>query len=445
VNMRTVLVIDDDAAIVSALRLLFELRDIQTLAADGPRAGLDSLATIAVDLVIADMNFTADTTSGAEGVVLFRAIRDRYPDLPIILLTGWGDFEAAVSLIKAGAADYVTKPWDDAKLLASVENLLELAEMAAAQAERQREDLRRRKELTERYALGGLIFVSDTMQRVVELACRVSRAEAPVLITGPNGSGKERIAEILHANSDVKDGPWVAVNCGALPAELIEAELFGVEAGAFTGAHRTRVGRFEAADGGTIFLDEIGNLPLAGQMKLLRVIEGGKFERVGSNATRAVKVRIISATNADLPSMIREGSFRQDLYYRINVVEIAVPRLAERRADILPIAESLLGPGMKLSEGARAALESYSWPGNVRELRNVLERAKLLCREALVTAEDLGLLAPIRRTRAGDDISKESIEEALKASGGMILYAAQALGLSRQALYRRMDRLGMRP
>jgi DNA-binding NtrC family response regulator len=443
--MRTVLVIDDDAAIVSALRLLFELRDIQTLAADGPRAGLDSLATIAVDLVIADMNFTADTTSGAEGVVLFRAIRDRYPDLPIILLTGWGDFESAVSLVKAGAADYVTKPWDDAKLLASVENLLELAEMAAAQAERQREDLRRRKELTERYALGGLIFVSDTMQRVVELACRVSRAEAPVLITGPNGSGKERIAEILHANSDVKDGPWVAVNCGALPAELIEAELFGVEAGAFTGAHRTRLGRFEAADGGTIFLDEIGNLPLAGQMKLLRVIESGKFERVGSNATRSVKVRIISATNADLPSMIREGSFRQDLYYRINVVEIAVPRLAERRADILPIAESLLGPGMKLSEGARAALESYPWPGNVRELRNVLERAKLLCREALVTAEDLGLPAVQRRTRVGDDISKESIEEALKASGGMILYAAQALGLSRQALYRRMDRLGMRP
>jgi len=443
--MRTVLVIDDDAAIVSALRLLFELRDIQTLSADSPQAGLDSLAMSAADLVIADMNFTADTTSGAEGVVLFRAIRDRYPDLPIILLTGWGDFEAAVSLVKAGAADYVTKPWDDAKLLASVENLLELAEIAAAQAERQREDLRRRKELTERYTLGGLIFVSDTMQRVVELACRVSRAEAPVLITGPNGSGKERIAEILHANSDVKDGPWVAVNCGALPAELIEAELFGVEAGAFTGAHRTRVGRFEAADGGTIFLDEIGNLPLAGQMKLLRVIEGGKFERVGSNATRAVKVRIISATNADLPSMIREGSFRQDLYYRINVVEIAVPRLAERRADILPIAESLLGPAMKLSEGARAALESYPWPGNVRELRNVLERARLLCREALVTAEDLGLPAAIRRARAGDDISKDSIEEALKASGGMILYAAQALGLSRQALYRRMDRLGMRP
>ena len=443
--MRTVLVIDDDAAIVSALRLLFELRDIQTLCADSPQSGLDSLTMSAVDLVIADMNFTADTTSGAEGVVLFRAIRDRYPDLPIILLTGWGDFESAVSLVKAGAADYVTKPWDDAKLLASVENLLELAEMAAAQAERQREDLRRRKELTERYALGGLIFVSDTMQRVVELACRVSRAEAPVLITGPNGCGKERIAEILHANSDVRDGPWVAVNCGALPAELIEAELFGVEAGAFTGAHRTRVGRFEAANGGTIFLDEIGNLPLAGQMKLLRVIESGKFERLGSNATRAAKVRIISATNADLPSMIREGEFREDLYYRINVVEIAVPRLVERRADILPIAESLLRPGMKLSEGARAALESYPWPGNVRELRNVLERAKLLCREAVVTAQDLGLPTPIRRTRAGDDISKEAIEAALKSSGGMILYAAQTLGLSRQALYRRMDRLGMRP
>jgi DNA-binding NtrC family response regulator len=443
--MRTVLVVDDDAAIVSALSLLFELRDIHTLSAGSPQAGLDSLAVSPVDLVVADMNFTADTTSGAEGAALFRAIRDQYPDLPIILLTGWGDFQSAVSLVKAGAADYVTKPWDDAKLLASVENLLELAEMATAQAQRQREDSRRRKELTERYALGGLVFVSDMMQRVVELACRVSRAEAPVLITGPNGSGKERIAEILHANSDVKDGPWVAVNCGALPAELIEAELFGVEAGAFTGAHRTRVGRFEAANGGTIFLDEIGNLPLAGQMKLLRVIESGKFERVGSNATRAAKVRVISATNADLPAMIREGTFREDLYYRINVVEIVVPRLADRRADIFPIAESLLGPDTKLSEDARVALESYHWPGNVRELRNALERAKLLCREARVTAEDLGLPTPVRRTRAGDEISKESIEEALQASGGMILYAAQALGLSRQALYRRMDRLGMRP
>ena len=310
-----------------------------------------------------------------------------------------------MSLVKAGAADYGTEPWDDAKLLASVENLLELAEMTTIQSQRQRENQRRRQELTARYALGGLIFVSDMMQRVVELACRVARARAPVLITGPNGSGKERIAEILHANSEVKDGPWVAVNCGALPAELIEAELFGVEAGAFTGAHRTRVGRFEAADGGTIFLDEIGNLPLAGQMKLLRVIESGKFERVGSNATRAAKVRVVSATNADLPSMIREGSFREDLYYRINVVEIAVPRLAERRADILPIAESVLGPGTKLSDGARSALESYHWPGNVRELRNVLERAKLLCREGVVTAEDLGLPAAIRRTRVGDDIS----------------------------------------
>ena len=240
------------------------------------------------------------------------------------------------------------------------------------------------------------------MERAVELACRVARAPmSRVLITGPNGAGKERIAQIVHANSALRAGPFVAVNCGAIPAELIEAELFGAEAGAYTGAHRARVGRFEAANGGTLFLDEIGDLPLAGQVKLLRVLETGQFEQLGSSRTRNRAVRVISATNADLPALIREGRFREDLYYRLNVIEIAVPPLADRPADILPLARHFLGEGLQLSEDAAAALLAHDWPGNVRELRNSIERAKLLARERIVAAADLNLPAASSRPAAG--------------------------------------------
>jgi DNA-binding NtrC family response regulator len=442
--VRSVLIIDDDAAITSALRLLLDLRDIKTTSASSPAKGLAVLAKEGADLVIADMNFTADTTSGVEGKALFHAIRDLHPDLPVLLLTGWGDLQTAVQLIKAGAADYMTKPWDDAKLLATVENLLELSELAESRAQQQRAALQRRKQLAGQYDLRGMVFASDTMERVVELACRVSRAAVPVLITGPNGSGKERIAEVIHANSDVKNGPWVAVNCGALPADLIEAELFGAEAGAFTGAAHTRLGRFEAANGGTIFLDEIGNLPPAGQMKLLRVLENGKFERVGSNTTKTVKIRVISATNANLPQMIQRGAFREDLFYRINVVEIAVPSLSDRPDDIVPLAHTFLVDGKKLSDDAIAALQNFGWPGNVRELRNVIERAQLLSETALITAADLALPPPSRKYQVPAEIDRETIVEALRVSGGVIRYAARALGLSRQALYRRMERLGLR-
>jgi DNA-binding NtrC family response regulator len=264
--MRTVLIIDDQAAVRDALSLLLSLNDIRALTAATPDEGLASLARGHVDVVIADMNFSADTTSGEEGVALVNAIRERHPDLPVILLTGWTHLETAVQLVKAGAADYLSKPWDDAKLLATVENLLELAENARV-AEGARVSRSQRRAVLERDRnLCGIVFASDAMLRVLELACRVARAEVPVLITGPNGAGKECIAAIVHANSAVKDKPLVTVNCGALPSELIEAELFGAEAGAYTGATRAREGRFEAADGGTLFLDEIGNLPAAGQM-----------------------------------------------------------------------------------------------------------------------------------------------------------------------------------
>src|SRR5277367_858809 len=353
--MRTVLIIDDNPAVAQALSLLFGLHDIRTIAAAAPEQGLALLGRERVDLVIADMNFSADTTSGEEGTALFRALRANQPDMPVILLTAWTHLESAVQLVKAGAADYIGKPWDNDKLIATVENLLELAEATRERQRLQDEQRRRRERLAEQYDLCGIVFASDAMERVVELACRVARADVRVLISGPNGAGKERIAQIVHANSALHAGPFVAINCGAIPPELIEAELFGAEAGAYTGATRARVGRFELADGGTLFLDEIGDLPLAGQVKLLRVLETGQYEMLGSSRTRSARVRVVSATNADLPVLIREGRFREDLYYRLNLIEISVPSLVERPADILPLARHFIGDVLQLSDDAAAA------------------------------------------------------------------------------------------
>ncbi|WP_440223940.1 sigma-54-dependent transcriptional regulator [Dokdonella sp. MW10] len=445
--MRTVLVIDDNPAVGTALDILFGLRDIRTLTAGSPEEGLAILARERIDLVVQDMNFTADTTSGEEGIALYRAIRADHPDLPIVLLTAWTRLETAVELVKAGAADYLGKPWDDNKLLASVENLLELSEATREVSRYRDERRRRRRQLDDRYDLRGIVFASSATERVVELACQVARADVPVLITGPNGAGKERIAEIVQANSARREGPFVTVNCGALPSELIEAELFGAEPGAYTGApNRAREGRFEAADGGTLFLDEIGNLPLAGQMKLLRVLETGQFERLGSSKTRHVKVRVISATNADLAAGIREGRFREDLYYRLNVIELRLPPLAERSDDILPLAEHFLQGRATLDAGARAALAAHAWPGNVRELKNAIERASLLCSDSVVTARDLGLGPPrMASGRVAPDAEpdREMIEGALSRARGVISQAASELGLSRQALYRRMEKMGI--
>ncbi len=442
--MRTVLIIDDNPGVGEALSLLLSLHDIAAHYAATPEQGLALLASRPVDLVIQDMNFSADTTSGEEGRVLFQQIRALSPDLPVILLTAWTQLEQAVALVKAGAADYLAKPWDDAKLLATVENLLELAE-STAELQRGRQARRARiASLRQRYQLDDLVFASDAMLNTLELACQVARAPLPVLITGPNGSGKERVAALVHANSAVTGGPFIALNCGALPADLIEAELFGAESGAYTGANRAREGRFEAANGGTLFLDEIGNLPLAGQVKLLRVLETGRFERLGSSKTRETRVRVISATNADLKAMVAQGLFREDLYYRLNVVELRLPALAERRDDVLPLAEHFLAGTARLSEAARELLLQHAWSGNVRELKNVMARAALLCRDGLILPADLGLepgLAAAARNL--DEPGREAIVAALRGAGGVVARAAQQLGLSRQALYRRMERYGL--
>ncbi|MGH8106116.1 MAG: sigma-54-dependent transcriptional regulator, partial [Arenimonas sp.] len=276
--MPTVLIIDDNTSVITALEVLFSLHDIDTLRATSPQQGLALLQDNAIDLVLQDMNFTEDTTSGEEGVALFKQIRLRHPDLPVILLTAWTHLDAAVSLIKHGAADYLAKPWDDKKLLATSLNLLELGQTQRELGRRLQRERKQKHALETNYDLCGFIWNDGSTERVLSLACQIAKADVPVLITGPNGAGKERIAEIIQKNSSVRNGPFVTLNCGALPSELIEAELFGADAGAYTGATKAREGKFEAADGGTLFLDEIGNLPPAGQMKLLRVLETGKFE-----------------------------------------------------------------------------------------------------------------------------------------------------------------------
>ena len=443
--MPTILVIDDNPAVATALETLFSLHDLHTRSVTSPEAGLALLARESVDLVVQDMNFQADTTSGEEGVALFRAIREAHPDLPVILLTAWTHLESAVDLVKAGAADYLAKPWDDRRLLVTVNNLLELSEARRALDRHRSGERRRRDSLLRDYDLRGLVFADPASEAILTLACQVARSDLPVLVTGPNGAGKEKYAEIIHANSSVRNGPFVTLNCGALPSELIEAELFGAEAGAYTGANRAREGKFEAADGGTLFLDEIGTLPPAGQVKLLRVLETGRFERLGGNRERAVKVRIVSATNANLPALMASGQFREDLYYRLNAIELKLPPLAQRPDDILPLARHFLPAGKQLAGDAEHALLAHAWPGNVRELRNVLQRAALLARTDAISAADLGLPVATHAAVAGaDEPDRASIEAALERAGGVLAQAASDLGLSRQALYRRLDRLGIK-
>ncbi len=387
------------------------------------------------------MNFTEDTTSGEEGIALFRRLREHEPDLPVILLTAWTDLETAVELVKAGAADYVAKPWDDVKLVTTARNLLELREASQRSRHLAQSRRRARRNLAERFDLCGIVYESEAMHELVSLATRIAHSDVPVLITGPNGAGKEKLAEIVQANSAVASGPFVKVNVGALPGDLIESELFGAEAGAYTGASSAREGRFEAADGGTLFLDEIGNLGLEGQAKLLRALQTGEFERLGSSETRRVTVRVISATNADLPAAVRDGRFREDLLYRLNVMPLELPPLVERPDDIVPLATHFLGDTGTMNPQAETALRRHGWPGNVRELQTCLRRAALLAQDGRIAADDLKLndTAPSQHGVRGEP-DKAEILAALKAARGVVARAARQLGMSRQALYRRMDK-----
>jgi DNA-binding NtrC family response regulator len=435
-----VLIIDDNPGVCEALEVLLDVNGIEADSVHSPVEGKARVEAGEADLVIADMNFEGDTTSGDEGVALFEDLRSMDPELPIILLTAWTHLEQAVSLVKAGAADYLAKPWDDERLITTVNNLLALKTARDDKRAVEAESAAAKGELASSFELCGAIYQSQKMHELLAVAARVANADVPVLITGPNGAGKGKIAEIIQANSAVAKGPFITVNAGALPDELLEAELFGVEVGAFTGADRSREGRFAAADGGTLFLDEVGNLTPAGHMKLLRVLQTGEFEPIGSSTTQRVKVRVISATNTDLKRAVAEGRFREDLLYRLNVITLDVAPLAERRQDILPLAEDFLAPDWRLSPEAGDTLTAHDWPGNVRELHNCLERAKLLAASAVIGPDDLGLSLPSPPTEAEE---ADSIRHALAVHDGVVARAARSLNLTRQALYRRMEKYGI--
>jgi DNA-binding NtrC family response regulator len=354
-----------------------------------------------------------------------------------------------VELVKAGAADYIAKPWDDDKLVATARNLLELRAVSRAQQRLLGERRQRRQSLAAEYDLCGTVYESEAMHDVLLMAARVAGSDVPVLITGPNGAGKEKIAQVVQANSRRASAPFLTVNMGALPSELMESELFGAEAGAYTGANKARAGRFEVADGGTLFLDEIGNLSLPGQAKLLRVLQTGEFERLGSNVTRRTSVRVLSATNMDLKEAIAAGTFREDLFYRLNVIELRIPALAERPDDILPLARHFLGDNYDLPAETERAMLAYPWPGNVRELRNAMERARVLATGRRIAPDLLGLEklesgGPATGAPASaDSIDRRQLQEALVRHDGIVARAARDLGLSRQAFYRRMDKHGI--
>ncbi|MDR7121885.1 sigma-54 dependent transcriptional regulator [Rheinheimera soli] len=443
--MKKILVIDDNEAVCTALMTLFQLQGYQVFMAQQPGVAKSILQQQSIDLILQDMNFAQGEMSGVQGKELFYQLRSDYPAIPVVLLTAWTHLDMVVELVKAGATDYIAKPWDDQRLLTTVANTLKIKQLTEQnlKAERKQQE---RLGLFAGKDLCGLVFASTAMEQLLQMALQLAPSNAAVLITGENGSGKEGIAQVLHANSSRKQQPLIKVNMGALPADLMEAELFGAEAGAYSGATKTRIGRFEAADGGTLFLDEIGNLSLSGQMKLLRVLQTGEFERLGSSQTRKVDVRIISATNADLSHAINAGHFRQDLYYRINVVQLHLPALKDRVDDIVPLARHFLAGQKSLTKKAEQALQSYSWPGNVRELQNLCQRALLLTLADEIDAGDLGLpqeQSAVKKTL--DDLDKQQIEQALQQAQGVVARAAKQLGISRQALYRRMEFYGIEP
>jgi DNA-binding NtrC family response regulator len=449
--MSRVLIVEDQPAVAHALEVLFDLHEIPSEVAPAPAPALERVASGDIGVVVQDMNFSRSATSGEEGIELFRAVRRLDPGMPVLLITAWTSLETAVALVREGAADYLAKPWDDAKLIASVRNLLELRSLQTENRRLKDERDASRAEIARRYELLGVVYESDAMHRVVSLAVQVAASDVPILITGPNGAGKEKIAEIIQANSRRRDKPFVRVNVGALPDELLESELFGAEAGAYTGSRRLRIGRFEAADKGTLFLDEIGNLSPAGQVKMLRVLQNKEFERLGSNEPRRVDVRVLCATNADLKQAIAEGRFREDLFFRLNVIELAVPPLSRRREDILPLARAVLdelpreGEPLRLSAEAEQALLAYPWPGNVRELFNRIQRAAVVAGHTTLSPADLGFADA--RVAGHADVEepgeKAAFEETLRRNGGSVSRTAAELGMSRQALYRRMERLGI--
>lgn len=441
-SMPRVLVIDDNPSVATALEILFSLHDMQVEHAATPAQGIKRVERGDIDLVIQDMNFESDYTSGNEGVDLFHSLRAVSPDLPIILLTAWTQLEHAVALSKAGAADYLSKPWDDNKLVASALTLIELHDLQRAAARQRANRKDRQQRLRTHFDLRGFAFADEVTEQAVNLATQVAKSPLPILIQGESGTGKDMLAEVIHRNSSVSHGPLVTLNCGAIPEDLLESELFGAEAGAFKGVTRARSGKLEAADGGTLVLEDIAQLSLNNQAKLLRVIETGRYARLGSNRERVAAFRVITTSNANLQDLVAQGQFRQDLLYRLNGVTIELAPLRERHDDIVPLSQSFLENGKSLSTHAEESLQCHAWPGNVRELKSTIQRACVLAPGDEIGVEHL-MLPGMARGANGNEPDAETIKHALAKHRGVIAQAAAELGLSRQALYRRMDLHGI--
>lgn len=446
-----VLVADDQRDVLESLRFLLKTEGFAVDTATSPRRFLEHLERDRYDVALIDLNYARDTTSGQEGLALLESIQSVDAELPVVVMTAWASIELAVEAMRKGARDFVEKPWDNQRLLTILRTQIELGN-ALRRGRRLAEENRllRGQDKTE------LIAGAPSMQPVLELIRRVGPSDANVLITGENGTGKGLVAKVLHGVSTRVAAPMITVNIGGLPSSIFESELFGHVRGAFTDAKSDRDGRFELADGGTLFLDEVANVPYDQQRKLLRVLETGELERVGSSRTRRVDVRVLSATNADVAEEVKTGRLRQDLLFRLNTVAIHLPPLRDRREDLPTLADHFLArlreryrrPGMTFGEAAMRALLDHAWPGNVRELAHVVERALLMADGDTIETRDLGLAADPTATVRYEDLTLEDAEQllikkALDRHGGNVSDAAKALGLSRSALYRRLEKFGL--
>jgi DNA-binding NtrC family response regulator len=450
-NTPRILIADDQPDVLAALRLLLKAEGYQIDTAASPAAILAALEIREYDILLMDLNYARDTTSGQEGLDVLRQLAAKDPSLPVVVMTAWGSVELAVEAMRHGARDFVQKPWDNARLLAIVRTQIELSE-----ALRKSQRLEAENRLLQSEGRPAMIAESAAMQPVLQLIARVGPSDANVLITGEPGTGKEVVARTLHAMSLRRDRPMITVNAGGLAEGVFESELFGHVKGAFTDAKVDRVGRFELADTGTLFLDEIANVPFSLQAKLLRVLEIGEMERVGSSKTKRVDVRVISATNANLEEEVAQNRFRQDLLFRLNTIEIHLPPLRERKEDIPHLAAYFLATHSRryrkhlagFEPAAMKLMTENSWQGNVRELNHVVERAVLMAQDHLIRVADLAV-RPVREgTGRLEEMSLEEVEgflikKALAKHDGNVSHAARALGLSRSALYRRLERYGL--
>jgi two-component system NtrC family response regulator len=453
-----ILIVDDDLSVLASLELLLQQSGFETAAVSTPEEALQAVVRPEVKLVLQDMNFSLSTT-GEEGLALLSRIRELRPALPVVLITAWGSISLAVEGMRRGASDFITKPWSNGHIVRVVQTALSLVD-----AGRDRGDDSSREALDAGFDFSPIIGRDPKLLNVLQLIGRVAATDASVLITGPSGTGKELVAEAIHRNSRRRGGPFVKVNLGGISSTLFESEMFGHVRGAFTDARDNRKGRFEVADGGTIFLDEIGEVDLNAQVKLLRVLQDRTYEVLGSSRTRNVDVRVVSATNQNLPELVREGRFREDLLYRLNLITISLPSLSERRGDIPLLAEHFVR-GFAGSYGRsnlairREALEwlrGQPWPGNIRQLRQVIERAVLVSSSDELGVADFKALSelgsgeseevrtlPAVGSMTLDEIEKAMIVKCMAHYEGNVSRVAEALGLSRAALYRRFEKYGL--